>query len=286
MKTLCGRVDKKTYDLLQQKCDEMGLNKSQYISSLIRKDLELEKDIITEPKIETGMLSSLKKAFGVTEIKIPNVKTKPKRIKNSPKPEAIWIPPHSARKEYKGKLKHIGEKITAQHINSAKNSHSDLRITMSELLVINEVYQINKEFKVKDIKEFQKIFHLKKHTVQQLLWNLMESNFDEVISEFKKEIANVKFDIAGVGNFIVMNGRMSELTIQSAKEIVSIMQNANRHEIKIWELQQSYRYNDPLHIRIIADNYDNSDLLNLLKNTTLVEVVNNPSKRRNIIRNF
>ena len=42
MKTLCGRVDKKTYDLLQQKCDEMGLNKSQYISSLIRKDLELE----------------------------------------------------------------------------------------------------------------------------------------------------------------------------------------------------------------------------------------------------
>ena len=82
MKTLCGRVDKKTYDLLQQKCDEMGLSKSQYISSLIRKDLELEKDIITEPKIETGMLSSLKKAFGVTEIKIPNVKTKPKRIKN------------------------------------------------------------------------------------------------------------------------------------------------------------------------------------------------------------
>lgn len=219
---------------------------------------------------------------------IPNVETskpQPKRIKNSPNPNAIWIPPQSARKEYRGKLTYIGERISAQHINSIKKSHTDLKIRMSGLLVINEIYQINKEFKVKDIKEFQDIFHLKKHTVQQLLWNLMESNFEEIISTFKKEIADVKFDIADTGNFIAMNGRMSDISISSAREIVSIMQNANRHEIKIWELQQSYNYNDPLHIRIIADNYNNPNLLNLLKQTPTVEVVNNPSKRRNIIRN-
>lgn len=294
MKTIAGRVSDETHKLLMEKCEELGLNQSQYITKLVHKDLGVESKVL-KPEHQTGkgILSSLKKAFGVktepmNNCDMPSVKTHKahhKRNKNSSKPDSIWIPPKVAKKEYKGELIHIGEKIRVIHTHTSKNSYNDLKATMSEVSIINEVYKSKNHFKIMDVNEFKKAFHLKASTLGKLLWNVKEGNFENLIATYKNEISNMDFALSDIGNFIEINGRTADISISVARDIVTIMQNANNHEVKIWELQQGYRYLDPYHVRVIGDNYDNPKLLNLLKDEPLIEVVNNPSKRRNLIMN-
>ena len=53
----------------------------------------------------------------------------------------------------------------------------------------------------------------------------------------------------------------------------------------IWDLQRTYSKYDAFYIRAICENYCNPHLLRLLESKQETHIENNPSKRRNIIRN-
>ena len=191
MKNISSNVPNETYKLMVQKCEELGLNKSQYIKLLINNDLGI-KNVVLKPKKETqGILSHLKSAFGVkeiTEITSENVeKSSKKRIRNSSNNNAQWVIPNSAKSNYLGELNYLGEQIRVKHINpkSHKNSVTKLKINMSELLVIREEYTSKKGFAVGEVREFAQKFNIKQITLNRIIYNLIEGNFEELISDFK-----------------------------------------------------------------------------------------------------
>lgn len=119
----------------------------------------------------------------------------------------------------------------------------------------------------------------------KLIFNLRHTNnFDSIFKKYHSNLEKAKFSIKN--NMLCVNKTNTNIPLATAKEWIAIMANANNKQSKIMDLQMEHKDIDKNMIRIVCDSYDNTQLIKLLKNVkknTFIE--NNPSKRRNMIRN-
>lgn len=65
----------------------------------------------------------------------------------------------------------------------------------------------------------------------------------------------------------------------------NLMEIKLSEEQKIWETIHRYPHIDELHIRILCENYENTDLLRFFNQKKETKVVNNREKRQNMLMN-
>ena len=155
---------------------------------------------------------------------------------------------------------------------------------IDNILLIREYLEDNPNPSHKKINSWAEYINKSARSLQRLIYTLQEGILDEVISDFKSKMECIEFGI--INDYVYMNGRKSTLTIKDAKEIVILISNNGFKEETVWNLVNVYSYCESLEVRVICENWDNPTLLRLLKNNNNSDFVqNNPSKRRNMIRN-
>ena len=119
----------------------------------------------------------------------------------------------------------------------------------------------------------------------KLIYNIRETNsFDNVLKKYNNNLAKARFSIKN--NMLCVNKINTNIPISTAKEWIHILSNTTFKQKKILDFQKANPDIDKNMIRIVCDSYNNNQLFSLLKNVkkdTFVE--NNPSKRRNLIKN-
>lgn len=288
LKIVNGRVSKETYDLVEKKCKDMGLNKSQYVTSLILKDLGLEKELPKTKQQNESILDKLKKAFGVADDQVvqsctPTVKTPKKEYTRYRSLNAIWEPSETVKRSHSNMedRKYYFDYETGLIEYKAPNNVCYKCCSLNELLILQECNPIYR----KDVVALRKL--LKKHPADNsfagLIYQYKNGMFDEIISNFKNNVGNCKFKI--YSNKLWFMGVESTITVSTAKELISIIENKGFSEVLVHKLCKSYSAFNEVEVRIVCENYDNTQLLSLLKEPNKNVVLNNPSKRRNVIRN-
>lgn len=286
MKVINGRVSNETYNLVEKKCETIGLNKSQYVTSLILKDLGLKKEV---PKQQSeSMLDKLKKAFGVNDKQVVQLCTPPKKEHKKEfmryrSPNAIWKPSETVKKnnakmwdrEYKFNYE------TGLIEWKSSNGVTYKVCSLNELLIIHECNPVYRKEVVQLRKQLNK--HPADNSFARLIDLYQNGIFNEIISIFKTNVLKCKFK--SYFNKLWFMGTESTITVSTAKELVSIIENKGFSEVLVYKLCKSYPSCNPVEVRIVCENYNNSQLLDLLNQTNKNVVLNDPSKRRNLIRN-
>ena len=161
-----------------------------------------------------------------------------------------------------------------------------LPVGLNELLYIMELD--NPHMKRGIAKKLMNIYSINNITFGKLIHNIRETNnFDGVIDEYHRRLFDAKFRIKN--GVIYVNNTNTGVSVSTASEWVQILANTDKKQGKILEIQRQYSNLNKDMIRIICDSYNNPKLNTLLsfdnssKKSTFIE--NNPSKRRNLIRN-
>jgi len=282
-KTIATNISDRDFELFEKRVDELGMSKSDYIKQLIFDDIGIKQSIL-KPVNNDGLLEKLKKAFGVVE----EPKTTPKKVKqsrNGRNPNSIWNPTQTDRKAVKGEIILKGERIMSRHINTIKKSYTPFLLDINDVLFLDEYYTNQGHFIKKDIAFIGDFLNIRSEsTVKKYMAYIVDGVFDKVIDEFKNKMDKITFTCTVDGK-ITMNNDLTSINVNSAREIIAIVENKGFSETLVLNLQKAYEYTPSLEVRIICENYNNSQLLDLLKQPNKNVVLNNPSKRRNVIRN-
>lgn len=158
---------------------------------------------------------------------------------------------------------------------------------------INDVnyidYLLKHEFTFKQFNDLAKKHEWNPVTLNKLIYNIQENKtFQNLIARYNGNIKKVNFQYHNP--YIMISGKKTDILLKEAYDWVNsaINSNKNIHEI-ISQLQNNFDTVNPMHIYVIVYNYNNDSLNKLFKkhiipkNTDFIE--NNPSKRKNLIRN-
>lgn len=284
-KTIATNLNDKEFNLLEKRIDELGMSKSNYIKKLVFDDIGIEQTI-QKPIKPMSMLDRLKKAFGVSEDVVVEVtQTKEENVEFTRYRDLndVWEP----SKTVKNNNSHMNERTyffdyeTGLVKYKSSNGTCYKSCSLNELLIIHEFNPIYR----KDVVELRRI--LKRHPADNsfagLIHQYQEGMFDEIISNFKNKVTKCKFkSYYGMLWFMGVESTISE---SSAKELVGIIGNKGFSETLVYKLCKSYSQCNDVDVRIVCENYNNPQLLDLLKEPNKHATLNNPTKRRNVIRN-
>lgn len=135
-----------------------------------------------------------------------------------------------------------------------------------------------------DFKELYKEFESNNNTMGKIIYNIREHSFDKILHKYYESIKKVKFAIRD--GYLKVNGQVTDVSKNKANEWVQLMFNANMKQKTVREIMASNPNLPKNLIHLVCDNYDNNNLLNLVKPVDKGQFIeNNPSRRRNLIRN-
>lgn len=135
-----------------------------------------------------------------------------------------------------------------------------------------------------EFKELYKQFNSNNNTIGKLIYNIRENSFDKIVKKYYNSIKKVKFEI--YDGYLRVNGEKTTISVSKAREWVDLMFNSNRKQSKILEIVNANPSIGKNLIHVICDNYNNSELLSLIKEPEKEPFIeNNPSRRKNLIMN-
>ena len=274
MRTIATNIDETTFEAMMLKCDELNVNRSEYLRNLICKDVNPV--VETEPKI--SMLDRLKQAFGTSDITVVKSQMKSRVRRNFDKND-VWIPLEAHKKPYLNCF--IRNNMIMGH--GKKDKVYPTRWSIDEVLMVRELFLLQHQFLNKHIGSIVTVCNKQKQSVQRMCWNIESGNLEELIKDYKSQFTLLNF--GKLKGKIIVNGIDSKIPTSLAKEMISIVTNSSNYEVVIWDLQRTYSKYDAFYIRAICENYCNPHLLRLLESKQETHIENNPSKRRNLIRN-
>ena len=268
------------YNALNKKCEELNISKSEFIRKSLAESLGFLEKNDTSPK--SNILDNLKKAFNSNDIELIENDVKiPLKLKHHQKDNDIWKLSNSRLdrvKNYKERKFFLDYDtgIIKYSINNGSKGYPTC--SLNEVLVFEECSPIT----YRDVRNVKKILGWSHDKNPQIyLWQ--QGVFNNIISDFKVKVTDCNFKI--VNDSLRIMGEKTYIPSNTVKEIVNIIGDKGFSELLVYRLCKSYNQYNELYIRIICENYDNPELLKLLKNDDTAFVENNPSKRRNMIRN-
>lgn len=269
MKTVSTSISDDLFEMLAEAVDEAGVSQSDYLRNIIKFDLEPVNMRVEEnvQRNSTGILSKLKKAFGVSEVEVEAVEN---RGGWSTDANAIWTPSETYRKPYNDlKVYHDTIKVRTNH-----NAFKSMSISVTQMLCLNEFYKNNGHFLNRNLRDFGMVFGVSDATLKRFVANLMEHELDDII----EEASFVNVDLLDIV-------KMSRLSFKEINEICGMVANEGFSYEYVLDLQKMYSNHDSYAIRVICENYDNKNLHRLVEIKKKPFVENHPSRRRNLIRN-
>ena len=135
-----------------------------------------------------------------------------------------------------------------------------------------------------EFKELYKEFESNNNTMGKIIYNIREHSFDKIVHKYYESIRKVRFVVKD--GYLKVNGETTKVNKSKANEWVQLMFNSNRKQKTIREIMNANPKIPKNVIHLVCDNYDNNKLLTLVKPVDKGQFVeNNPSRRRNLIRN-
>lgn len=174
----------------------------------------------------------------------------------------------------------MGDEI--QYIDG-RNSRCTVPLSIYELEIIREANQHT--ILRKDFNELDKLLPVSYHTISKAIYNIRENpEFEELFQNLHNQILNCKFQLSDSG-YIKIGKTTTPIKKELANEWVVQSQNTSHLQKLIYNIQKSNPDIEKMQIKIICENYKNPKLCDLLKENKKQFVENNPSKRRNMLRN-
>lgn len=231
--------------------------------------------ILRPPFKKGGLVEKIYSAFGG--------ELKPiKHRRNSRNPNREYIFPNYA-KLYSGKFELTEDNKIIQIRKSRGKVY--FRRSIFDVLYVHHVLSSSDKFLVKHYKMLLKRFKTdsSNQSMVNFIFNVKEGTFDEIIEEFRSRVSTARVNIEIIDNHrrITINGKPSKINPSLARDIHELMSNCNDPWECIWGLVHTYQSINCADIFTVAVNYTQ-----LRFNEPEIRFVeNNPTKRRNIIRN-
>lgn len=157
-----------------------------------------------------------------------------------------------------------------------------LPVDVYDLLYIIECNEIGLSYG--DFRRLYKDFESNNNTMGKIIYNIREHSFDKILHKYYESIKKVKFELED--GYLKVNGEKTKVTKSKANEWIQLMFNSNRKQKTILNIKNTNKTFSKTLIHVICDNYDNNGLLDIIKPDEKGEFIeNNPSRRRNLIRN-
>ena len=135
-----------------------------------------------------------------------------------------------------------------------------------------------------EFKDLYKEFESNNNTMGKIIYNIREHSFDKILHKYYESIKKVKFAIKD--GYLQVNGQVTGVSKSKANEWVQLMFNSNTKQKTVRDIMTANHKIPKNLIHLVCDNYDNNNLLNLVKPADKGQFIeNNPSRRRNLIRN-
>ena len=171
---------------------------------------------------------------------------------------------------------------TIEYINK-RNAKCTIPLSIYELDLIRE-----KDMNSISKKGYYKLCELlpvSPNTIAKAIYNIRENTeLTHLLDLLHTKVKNCRFEVTKDG-YLKIGKQITKIKKELAREWCLQCQNdGNVHE-KIYDLHKAFPNIDKMQIKIVCENYDNSVLLDLLKEDKKIFIENNPSKRRNIIEN-
>ncbi len=134
--------------------------------------------------------------------------------------------------------------------------------------------------------EFKELFNKygsNNNTFGKLIYNIRKDNFKDILIKYYDSIKKVTFEFED--NCLVINGEKFNISKKTVNDWIHLMFNSNRKQKSILNIVSGNPDIEKSIIHLVCDNYDNSKLLDILKDDDEVFVENNPTKRENLIMN-
>lgn len=269
MKNLSVAVTDDVYASVKSRSNSLDLSISEYLRNLINQDLES----VPVETIDDSMslLDRLGNAFGGV-IKAVQPTT-------SKEMELEWVIPKTFQKPYLNLFLRREDLFGAAVNNHVYCTHWNI----NDILYLKEAITYE-PFVPGDAKLLANILNKSSQGVTRMVWNIQEGYLDQIIDEFKGKMSEIDFDSVeqhhSFSNLLTMNDEVTSMSIQTARELVDLMNVNGYSESTIWHTIKSYPNNDSLEVRVVCENYDNGQLLRLLHEEKGFVFENNPQKRR------
>lgn len=269
MKNLSVAVTDEFYCSVKSRTKELDVSVSDYLRDVISKDLET---VSVKPIDESmSLLDRLSNVFGATITTV-----QPTKVDNS---LTKWSIPKTFQKPYYN-LFLRREMLYGEAVN---NHVYCTHWNINDILYLKEAITYE-PFVPGDAKLLANILNKSSQGVTRMVWNIQEGYLDQIIDEFKGKMSEIDFDSIeqhhSFSNLLTMNGEVTSMSIQTARELVDLMNVNGYSESTIWHTIKSYPNNDSLEVRVVCENYDNGQLLRLLHEEKGFVFENNPQKRR------
>lgn len=135
-----------------------------------------------------------------------------------------------------------------------------------------------------EFKKLYKDFGSNNNTMGKIVYNIREHNFDDIVYKYYESIKKVKFSIED--DFLKINGHLTDVSKRKANEWIQLMFNTTKKQKTIMDIIKSNKSFSKDLVHLVCDNYDNNELLSIIKpDEKELFIENNPSRRRNLIRN-
>lgn len=212
-----------------------------------------------------SIVSHVEELFGESKEK---PKRKPRNKKN-----ALLTISKTFHKEYSTLI------LSRCTIISKGQKEQPLILDINDALMMKEHGQFTyDEFQVMETE-----LNVSKPVLYRFLWNVQEGNFDGLIDEFKEKMDKVFFSVQD--KKLYCNSEQVCDLIDAEIIVSAFINNSALKERKIWETIRRYPHIDELHIHILCENYENTDLLRFFNQKKETKVVNNREKRQNMLMN-
>lgn len=258
----------KHYILVNKKFDEIDKKMDKIIEQLSTKHLEA-----SNPKKEKPKKGTKKPAQTAQDLKKHPMRRVQKRKNDGEKFE-----PADYSKSIWKKLKLMND---GEIIDKTRSVYH-LPVDVYDLLYIIECDETGLTHG--EFKELYKEFESNNNTMGKIVYNIRKHSFDKILHKYYESIRKVRFAIKD--GYLQVNGQLTGVSKNKANEWIQLMFNANRKQKTIREIMTVNPKIPKNLIHLVCDNYDNNNLLNIVKPEDKEQFVeNNPSRRRNLIRN-
>lgn len=283
LKTVTFTIDED----LAMDCKINAVKKDISLSTYIR---EIVTDAISpsEPKVmeyqkSKTLLETIEGAFG-SKANIPKTlivkQPKKREVYNNPRnPNDPWICPDHYKEDY-SELKWQDGVLYYKKYRGYQKWRD-----MEDILYAKQVMGDKGYFTISEKNELMKSLKTTNATISKFLVNIENGFFDRYINLQNRRIKSAKF--TAKDGYIYVSGNDTGISISNAETICYTMINCNNREKCISLNVRAYPHLNPYYIRCICENYSHDDLFQIIrkshKKNAFIE--NNPSKRRNMIRN-
>ena len=154
-------------------------------------------------------------------------------------------------------------------------SKNRIIISMEDLLSIKEdIPKINKS----NVLEYARKYDIKIGKFNKIIWNIEEGEFDAVIDEYFQR--TYSFSVNNVG-YLCIDGEDTYLTREKCRVMIDTVINVPDKQKCIEGLCHTHSTIKPEHIRIVCNEYNNPNLIKILKGEVKsIPKIDNPQKRR------